>query len=162
MTDWGPTSSEVLCSNSSFCLSQPLTSVTSRQLCCVRPPPAGKLLFLFVLFFCFVFQLISFYPPESSDNRQNFCGWTDAARRLHLSHYWGSCVWSHETPPPPHTGPPPPLSCRATSDAGRKSSSRDLEELQAAAGQLCGDKSSAVTLLIFIQYQKTNFIKKIN
>lgn len=58
--------------------------------------------------FVFFFQLISFYPPESSDNRQNFCGWTDAARRLHLSHYWGSCVRSHETPPPPQTGPPPP------------------------------------------------------
>lgn len=134
---WGPTSRDVLCSNSSFCLSQPLTSVTSRQLCCVRPPPAAKLLFLFVLFFCFSFQLISFYPPESSDNRQNFCGWTDAARRLHLSHYRGSCVWSHETPPPPQTGPPPPPLL--------SSSSRDLEELQAAAGQLCGDKSSAVS-----------------
>lgn len=53
---WGPTGSDVLCSNSSFSLSEPLTSVTSPA--ALQRPSASswKVFFLlFVLFFGFFF-----------------------------------------------------------------------------------------------------------
>lgn len=156
MTEWkrqrGPTSSDVLCSNSSSpCHSRSPRSLPGSSAASVRLQ-MESCFFCLCCFFVFFFNWFLFTHPSLLT-----IGKTSAGGLMRLAGY--ICPTTEEVAcgvtrprPLPNSSPPP----------GRKSSSRDLEELQAAAGRLCGDKSSAVTLLIFIQYQKTNFIKKIN